>query len=113
MKKVKDIINWGQGYDDTILEILKGFKNFQDGYFQLINWGDDWWTHFNQGYEFDAIMKKAWDKVNKNDELFEVIEIMSIAITGAYVDFNKMVEGVEEAYKNGLGFRHSEEKDNE
>lgn len=107
MKEVKDIINWGQGYDDTILELLKGFKKFKDGYYDLINWDDEWWLHFNQGRDFDQIMKKAWERVD--DELMEAIETMTIAITGAYVNFDKMVEGVEEAYENGSGYRHKEE----
>lgn len=109
MKEVKDIINWGQGYDDTILEILKGFKKFRDGYYDLVNWGDDWWSHFNQGTDFDQIMKDAWSRVD--EDLMDVIETMTIAITGAYVDFNRMLEGVEEAYENGSGYRHKEEKD--
>jgi hypothetical protein len=108
MKEVKDIIEWGQGYDDTILELLKAFKKFRDGYFELINWDDDWWKHFNQGYEFDLIMKEAWEKID--EDLMESIEIMAIAITGAYVNFNKMLEGVKEAYENGSGLRHKEEK---
>lgn len=29
MKEVKDIINWAQGYDDTILDLLRGFKKFR------------------------------------------------------------------------------------
>lgn len=111
MKEVKDIINWGQGYDDTILDLLRGFKKFRDGYFQLINWDDDWWTHFNQGLEFDEIMKEAWGKID--EDLMDSIETMAIAITGAYVNFNKMLEGVEEAYENGSGYRHKEDEDNE
>lgn len=113
MKEVKDIINWNQGYDDTILEVMKGFKKFRDGYYELVNWGDDWWKHFNQGSDFDEIMKEAWEKIDGCDRLFESIDIMAMAITGAYVDFNKMFEGVEEAYNNGFGYRHKKEGEEE
>ena len=112
MKEVKDIIKWGQGYDDTILELLKGFKKFRDGYYELINWDDNWWKHFNQGTYFDSIMKDAWDRIEDHD-FRDCIETMAIAITGAYVEFNDMVDGVEEAYENGSGFRHKEEDDDQ
>lgn len=111
MKEVKDIIEWGQGYDDTILELLKAFKKFRDGYFGLINYDDDWWTLFNQGYEFNIIMKDAWKKID--EYMMESIETMAIAIAGGYVNFNKLVESVEEAYENGSGFRHKEDQEDD
>lgn len=108
MKEVKDIIHWGQGYDDTILKILKGFKKFRDGYYELINCDDEWWLRFNAGIDFDRIMEKAWKGIDA--DLMESIEIMTIAITGAYVDFNRMLEGIEEAYNNGSGLRYKEDE---
>lgn len=111
MKEVKDIIEWGQGYDDTILELLKAFQKFRKGYYELVTWDDDWWTLFNQGYEFDLIMKEAWRKIDEH--MMESLETMAIVIAGGYVNFNKLVESVEEAYENGSGFRHKEDEDDQ
>lgn len=97
--KVSDILDYGQGYDDTILELLKAFNQFKDGYYSLINYGDEWWKNFNQSTMFDDMMSEAWNKLEgKNFNLMENITKMSIAITGAYVKFDKFVEGVERAY---------------
>lgn len=102
-----DVIDWGQGYDDTIMELLQAFKKFRDGYYGLINYGDNWWDMFNQGTEFEEMMKEQWQKLEKID-IMDIIEKMAIAIAGTYVKFDDFVDGVVDAYDNGNGLRHKE-----
>lgn len=104
MKELKDVIDWGQGYDDTIVELLKAFKQFRDGYYGLINYGDNWWKEFNQGVDFNEIMKSQWDLIDAHD-FMNCIEKMRVAIAGTYVRFNEFVDGVVEAYDSGEGLR--------
>ena len=37
---LSDVIDWGQGHDDDIMEVLGFFKQFHDAYYNLINYGD-------------------------------------------------------------------------
>ena len=103
---LSDVIDWGQGYDDTIMELLQEFQKFRDGYYGLINYGDDWWKNFNQGRDFDEIMKEQWEKFESID-FMNLVEKMSVAIAGTYVRFDEFVDGVVDAYNNGKGLRHS------
>lgn len=100
-----DVIDWGQGYDDTIIELLQAFKKFRDGYYELINYGDDWWEIFNQGRDFDEIMKEQWEKFESVD-FMNLVEKMAVAIAGTYVRFDEFADGVVDAYNNGNGLRH-------
>lgn len=102
-----NVIEWGQGYDDTVVELLQSLKKFRDGYYELINYGDDWWRNFNQGVEFNEIMQEQWGKIEKID-FMTILDKMAIATAGAYIDFDKFVDGVLDAYENGNGFRHKE-----
>ena len=102
-----DVIDWGQGYDDDIIELLQAFKKFRDGYYELINFGDDWWDRFNQGRDFDEIMKEQWDNVESID-FMNCVEKMAVAIAGTYVRFDKFVDGTIDAYNKGNGLRHEE-----
>ena len=103
-----DVIDWGQGYDDTIVELLQAFQKFRDGYYELINYGDDWWENFNQGRDFDEIMKEQWEKFESVD-FMNLVEKMAVAIAGTYVRFDEFANGVVDAYNNGNGLRHKVE----
>lgn len=105
---LSDVIDWGQGYDDSIIELLQSFKKFRDGYYGLINYGNEWWEVFNQGADFDDIMKEQWDKVESVD-FMNLVEKMAVTIAGTYVTFDKFVNGVIDAYNNGNGLRHKDE----
>ena len=102
--KVEEIIDWGQGYDEDIIEVLQAFKTFMDSYYNLKRY-DDWWEVFNQDVWFNEIMKKEWEELEDAD-IMGHIEKMSKAIAGSYVIFDKLLQGVEEAYNNGKGLRH-------
>lgn len=105
-----ETLEYGQGYDDDIVEILKSFQKFRDGYYELINNGDEWWDVFNQGIEFQEIMKKAWEEIEDAD-IMGNLEKMAIAIAGGYIRFDKFVDGVIQAYEDGCGFRHKESEE--
>lgn len=105
---LEDVIDWGQGYDDTIMELLENFKKFRDGYYGLINYGDSWWENFNQGKDFDEIMKEQWEEFEKVD-FMNLVEKMAVAIAGTYVRFDKFADGVKKCYEQGKGLRHREE----
>ncbi len=101
---VEEIIEWGQGYDEDIIKVLQSFKKFRDSYYELEDYGD-WWDVFNQDVWFNESMQKEWEEL-KNADIMGHIEKMSKAITGSYVIFDKLLQGIEEAYNNGKGLRH-------
>ena len=109
--KVVDILEYGQGYDDEIAEIFEAFNKFRDGYYELVNYGDEWWKVFNQDTMFDEMMASQWSEIEKID-MMEVIEKMAKAMVGTYVRFGAFAKVVIDADKNKMGFRH-EEKQNE
>lgn len=109
--KVVDILEYGQGYDDSIAEIFEAFNNFRNGYYGLINYGDDWWKTFNQDTMFDEMMASQWSEIEKID-MMGVIEKMAKAMIGTYVSFDRFAQVLIDADKNKMGFRH-EEKQNE
>ena len=109
--KVVDILEYGQGYDDGIAEIFEAFNNFRNGYYGLINYGDDWWKTFNQDTMFDEMMASQWSEIEKID-MMEVIEKMAKAMIGTYVSFERFTQVLIDANQNKMGFRH-EEKQNE
>lgn len=100
-----DVIDWGQGYDDSIIELLQAFQKFRDGYYSLVDYGDDWWKVFNQGTDFDKAIKREWDKVESIDMML-IMETIANNMAGTYVRFDKFVDGVVDAYDNGNGLRH-------
>ena len=104
--KLAEVLDYGQGYDDVIAELFENFKKFRDGYFGLINYGDDWWKAFNQSTWFDEAMQEEWDKIEEID-FSATIEKMAMAMAGSYVRFEKFADGVKDAYEQGCGFRHS------
>ena len=109
--KVVDILEYGQGYDDSVAEIFEAFNNFRNGYFGLINYGDDWWKTFNQDTMFDEMMASQWSEIEKID-MMGVIEKMAKAMIGTYVSFDRFAQVLIDANQNKMGFRH-EEKQNE
>ena len=91
MKKIIDICDKGQGYDDSIKEVLAAFQKFRDGYYELIDHGDEWWDVFNQSSAFDKVMTEAWNEIDTNHNLMDNIEVMAAAMLGNYINFNKFV----------------------
>lgn len=108
--KVVDILEYGQGYDDSIAEIFEAFNNFRNGYFGLINYGDDWWKTFNQDTMFDEMMASQWSEIEKID-MMGVIEKMAKAMIGTYVSFDRFAQVLIDANQNKMGFRHEEFND--
>ena len=109
--KVVDILEYGQGYDDEIAKLFEAFNKFRDGYYELTNYGDEWWKVFNQDTMFDEMMQTQWSEIEKID-MMEVIEKMAKAMVGTYVKFGAFAKVVIDADKNKMGFRY-EEKQNE
>ena len=91
MKKIIDICDKGQGYDDTIKEVLSAFQKFRDCYYELIDHGDEWWDVFNQSSSFDRVMSEAWTEIDEVHKLMDAIEVMAAAMLGNYINFNKFV----------------------
>lgn len=113
--KVIDVLEYGQGDDGNIAEIFKAFKQFRDGYYELVNWGDDWWKVFNQDTMFDEMMAEQWNEIEKID-FMSVIEKMAKAMIGTYVRFDSFAETVILASEAGKGYqpnRAEQEKQDE
>ena len=89
--KITNICDIGQGYDDSIREVLSAFQKFRDGYYELIDHGDEWWDVFNQSSSFDRVMSEAWTEIDEVHKLMDAIEVMAAAMIGNYVNFNKFV----------------------
>jgi hypothetical protein len=103
---VGDIIDWGQGYDEDIIKILQSFKKLRSAYYELENYGN-WWEVFNQDVWFNEIVSKEWGEIEQAD-FVDHIEKITKAITGSYIMFDKLVQGIETAYNSGKGLRHTE-----
>ena len=110
--KVVDVLEYGQGDDGEIAEIFKAFKQFRDGYYELTNWGEDWWKVLNQDTMFDEMMAEQWKEIEKID-FMSVIEKMTKALVGTYVRFDFFAETVILASEEGKGFQPNREKRNE
>ena len=111
--KVIEILNYGQGCDDEIANIFNAFKKFRDGYYELIDYGENWWRVFNQSTMFDEMMSEQWETFNKID-FMELIGKMSIAMAGTYVNFDAFADTVIVAAEHGYGFQPSKkDKENE
>lgn len=102
--KVVDVLEYGQGDDGEIAEIFKAFKQFRDGYYELTNWGDEWWKVLNQDTMFDEMMAEQWKEIEKID-FMSVIEKMAKALVGTYVRFDFFAETVILASEEGKGFQ--------
>lgn len=96
---LEQVIDYGQGDDEVITELFINFKKLRDGYYGLVNNGNDWWTVFNQGIEFDREMAKIWESIDKNTEFMEKLTQMGMLMTGAYIHFDDFVDGLSEIYK--------------
>ena len=111
--KLAEVLEYGQANDTQVLEVLKAFNEFRNGYYKLCGISDyDWWKWMNQGYSFDKIMESQWKKLDEID-FVSVMETMAIALAGTYVRFEEFVNGVEEAYNQGCGYRGIVEKEND
>ena len=107
--KLIDVLEYGQGYDDEIAEVIEAFVKFRNGYYDLLNYGDSWWGVFNQSTTFDKVMKSQWEKIEEID-MMDILDRMEMAMVGTYINFGKFARVVIDANKKGEGFRHIEKK---
>lgn len=103
--QISDIVEYGQGYDDAILEVFKAFRKFYDGYYELVNYGDDWWETLNQDVCFERVMEKEWANFTSLD-MDSVLSNMKMALIGVYVRLDRFVDGLDDAFQKGNGLRH-------
>lgn len=106
--KVREILEYGQGQDDAIAEVFKEFNNFRNGYYGLINYGDEWWEVLNQDCVFDEMMKEQWKEIEQID-FMSVIEKMAKALAGTYVNFSAFADVVVKASADGHGVHRKKE----
>ena len=106
--KLIDVLEYGQGYDDEIAKLFEAFNQFRNGYYGLINYGDDWWKVFNQDSIFDKAMEEEWSEIEKI-ELMDVLEAIAKLMVGTYVNFDSFAKVVIDADKKGKGCRHKGE----
>ena len=83
--KVSDILDYGQGYDDTILELLKAFNQFKDGYYSLINYGDDWWVKITCEEIYSSIHDTPYAPDERLEEIVYKNKPLCIAADGMNV----------------------------
>lgn len=111
--KLSKVLEFGQQDDDIVLDLFNGLNKMVNGYYQLINYGDDWWKAMNQDSWFDSEMKEVWESVDW-DEVETALELLSKLMIGTYVRLNRFTEGLNEISELGLGHRpQRKEKNNE
>ena len=106
---LSSVLEFGQCDDDDVLELFNGLKMMSDGFYKLINHGDEWWDAMNQDVWFNEAMKNEWNKVDW-DEVETAIEMMSKLMIGTYVRLNKFVDGLNTIEQIGLGYRPQRKK---
>lgn len=94
-RKIEDLVEWGQGDDDAIMDVIENFNKFRDGFYGLINYGDEWWEVFNQSSIFDDIMSEAWEEIDSIN-MMDLMEKMSIAMMGTYLRFDKFADALKD-----------------
>ena len=97
---ISSVLDYGQGDDEVILTLFQAFRKFYDAYFELINYGDEWWQNFNQCTYFDEQMKKYWTRIESID-LIGTLDIMKCLMIGIYCDFDRFTDAITEAYLKG------------
>lgn len=106
MKDIGELLDYGQGDDTAITEILDGFNKLCEGFYQLVNYGDEWWKVLNQNIVTDTLIEEAWRYLfPSTGDTIEKLDQIEIALAGSYIKFDKFVEACKEAYKNGGGYR--------
>lgn len=107
---VRDILEFGQGDDDCVFEAFQGIHYLLQGYYTLVNYGDDWWKNtLNQDVWCDQLIKEQWEKVDW-EEFETAIEIIYKVMCGSYVRESKFYEALENLNERGIGFRPKREK---
>ena len=101
--RVRDIMDYGQGDDRAILDVICGFDMFRSGFYSLIKYSD-WWEVFNQDVIKTEVMKKAWNRIDI-DKLHNAILELEAVIAGSYIRFDKFAAALvkeEEEWKSSL-----------
>lgn len=106
---LSSVLDFGQGDDDTVLELFNGLNSMLNGYYTLENYGDKWWEAMNQDIWFDAAMQEEWNKVDWETVLAS-IEMMSKLMIGTYVKFGKFTDGLNVIGDIGKGHRPQRKK---
>ena len=96
--KLTDVIDWVQGNDEQVVDLIKTYRQFYDAYYHLLSYFDEWWEYFNQDTCFDTVVKREWKKLEDAD-IMMALDTIAMLITGAVVKFDKFSDGVEQAYK--------------
>ena len=106
---LSSVLAFGQGDDDTVLELFNGLNNMTNGYYALINHGNNWWQEMNQDVWFDSAMQEAWDKVDW-DSVETALEMISKLMIGTYVRLGKFTDGLNTIGDIGMGHRPRRKK---
>lgn len=102
---VTDTFDWGQGSDEVCLELIENFKKFYDGYYGLINYGDDWIENFNQTIDPTQLALKEWKQIDANNFMGHLENLKSLLI-GMTTGFDRWSDGIlsEKDNINSRGF---------
>lgn len=96
--KLTDVIDWGQGRDDQVVDLIETFGKFHDAYYHLLSYSETWWEYFNQCDCFDAAVSREWKRLEDAD-IMRAIDTIAMLIVGAVTRFDKFADGVQQAYK--------------
>lgn len=101
-----DSIEYGQGDDADILEMLRSYQKFREGYYELMNI-EPFWEVMNQSKTFNEEMQKAWDSMG---DLMSCLDKMDMLLAGSYINFSKFIDGLSKSFDQGNGFRRKEKE---
>lgn len=96
--KLTDVIDWGQGRDDQVVDLIETFGKFHDAYYHLLSYSETWWEYFNQSDSFDSAVSGEWKRLEDAD-IMRAIDTIAMLIIGAVTKFDKFADGVQQAYK--------------
>lgn len=104
--RVSEILNFGQGDDDIILECTRAISNMLEGYYTLegTSTGSGWWESLNRTVWHDELISEQWNKIDW-DKVIDALNIIEIVLKGEYIRSRKFVEALELEKELGHGFR--------
>lgn len=108
MKEVEptlsSVLDFGQGDDDTVNDIMQAFFRMYNGFYDLTCHSDDWWTFLNQDAYAEDQIKAAWNEVNI-DDLTDMLNHVANVLVGCYIRKEAFASALDRLSEIGAGFR--------
>lgn len=98
-----DILDFGQAYDDDVLNVFRGICGMMLGFYTLTGMSEQWWDAMNQDVFYSNAVEAEWNRVDW-ETFQDVIERVYKLTAGTYTRSNHTLDALEQLNKNGKGF---------